>query len=550
MTTHTSAAADHPSVLPVGPLVGTRPLIRLILRRDRIALPIWIGLVALLGVGVGASFVQLYGTAEEVRTVIAETIASPATIAMLGPVYAPNVGALVAWRWTMQGAIVLGLFSLLTVIRHTRVEEEAGRSELLGSAVVGRFAALTAALAVTLGADLVLAAIVAAGLIAVGLPAAGSAALGLSVACVCWVIAAIAGIAAQVSERSGAARGIAGAAFAVLYLMRSFGDIGGADGRLAWLSWLSPFGWARRTRPFAGERWWIFGLFAGAVVLTTAVAYALAARRDLGAGLVAPRPGPAVGAPGLHSPLALAWRLQRGTLLGWTAGFAVVGILFGLLATTVASMLSANPAMAAFLARLGTGSQPGETAFTLFFVAFGPAIAIYAISAVLRLRSEETQGLADAVLGRPVSRLRWMGSHLLVAALGQVVVLAALGLTCGLTYGYGLSSTGREVLRVVAATLAYVPAVWVMGGIAAALFGVAPRLAAGGWVALGVVALLELGRELQQIGPAFYGISPFAHVPKLLAGEAAGWPLLALIVVAVALSLVGLIGFRRRDVNV
>jgi hypothetical protein len=33
---------------------------------------------------------------------------------------------------------MVGLISLLTVIRHTRVEEETGRRELLGSAVVGR----------------------------------------------------------------------------------------------------------------------------------------------------------------------------------------------------------------------------------------------------------------------------------------------------------------------------------------------------------------------------------------------------------------------------
>ena len=37
------------------------------------------------------------------------------------------------------------------------------------------------------------------------------------------------------------------------------------------------------------------------------------------------RLGPAVATPNLNSPLALAWRLQRGTLLAWTVGFAVLG---------------------------------------------------------------------------------------------------------------------------------------------------------------------------------------------------------------------------------
>ena len=49
-------------------------------------------------------------------------------------------------------------------------DEESGRRELLGAAVVGRQAPLTAALAVVLGANLVIAGLIAAGLVAVGLP--------------------------------------------------------------------------------------------------------------------------------------------------------------------------------------------------------------------------------------------------------------------------------------------------------------------------------------------------------------------------------------------
>jgi ABC-2 type transport system permease protein len=33
------------------------------------------------------------------------------------------------------------------------------------------------------------------------------------------------------------------------------------------LPWLSPIGWSRLTRAFAGERWAVFGLAVGAVVV-------------------------------------------------------------------------------------------------------------------------------------------------------------------------------------------------------------------------------------------------------------------------------------------
>jgi len=527
-------------------LTGTGSIIRLILRRDRIALPAWLGIVTLLGVSVAATFVQGYATPAEIQTVIRETASSPATEALLGPVYAPNVGALVAWRWTMQGVIVLGLFSLFSVIRHTRAEEESGHSELIGSTAIGRLAPLSAALIVIFSADLILGLVVAALLIGLGLPAAGALALGLSVAGASWVAAAAAGAAAQVSEHSGTARGIAAAVFILFYMLRSLGDAGGIS--TGWLSWLSPFGWARLTRPFAGERWWLFGLFVLATGLFTILAYVLAARRDFGVGLLPSRMGPAAASPGLRSPLALAWRLQRGTLLGWAAGFAVIGALLGLVATTVSNMLTINPSMQNFFDRLGVGTQPGELVLTLFFVAFGPVIAIYAISAVLDLRNQENDGLADPILAAPVSRLRWMSGYLLVAAIGQAIVLAVLGLTSGWAYGLSQGNIVQEIGRVLGAALAYLPAVWLMGAIAAALFGLLPRLTVGSWAALVVVVFLELFWELQQISRTVYDLSPYAHVPRLLVGQGLDWRFFGLIAVAILLVIAGLAGFKRRDV--
>jgi ABC-2 type transport system permease protein len=142
---------------------GTGALIRLILRRDRIALPIWIVMPALLAVGVASTFTNLYPTAQARQAFAAQVASSPGETALLGPVYAPTLGGLVAWRWLVPGVVVLGLANLFTVIRHTRTDEEAGRRELLGSTVTGRHAPLAAALITTLIADLVAALLVAGG---------------------------------------------------------------------------------------------------------------------------------------------------------------------------------------------------------------------------------------------------------------------------------------------------------------------------------------------------------------------------------------------------
>ncbi len=535
---------------------GTGALIRLILRRDRLALPIWIVMPALLAAGIASTFINLYPTAEAQQAFALQVSSSPAETAMLGRVFSPTLGGLVAWRWIIPGVLVLGLANLFTVIRHTRTDEEAGRRELLGSTVIGRRADLAAVLIVTFVADVVAAFLVAGALVGSGFSAVGSVALGLGVAAAGWTIAALASVAAQLTESAGAAKGIAGATFGLLYLLRAIGAAGASNG-LGWLSWLSPLGWAGEVRAFADERWWILVLFMGATALLFAAAGALANRRDMGAGLLPSRLGSATASPALRSPLALAWRLQRGMLLGWTAMFATYGFLFGFLASVVADQLLANAAMMEFLARLGPGAEPSDVVFTLFLTAFGPVSAIYAIQATLRLRSEELELRAEQVLATSASRLQWAASHLLVVALGSAVVLAALGLTAGLTYGLSSSGTaaspgaavGQELLQMLAATLVYLPALWVLIGLTAALFGLLPRLVSGSWIVLVACLLLELARELELVGQAALDLSPFTHVPRLLLGSASATPLIWLVAAASLLTAAGLAGFMRRDVS-
>ena len=47
-----------------------------------------------------------------------------------------------------------------------------------------------------------------------------------------------------------------------------------------------------------------------------ATAYAVFGRRDFAAGLLADRPGPERAGPALRGSLGLAWRLQRGSVIG------------------------------------------------------------------------------------------------------------------------------------------------------------------------------------------------------------------------------------------
>ena len=150
-------------------LVGTGKLVRLMLRRDRLLLPLWVLVLALLPVYQAAAIDQLYSTPAQLRELYGTVAGTPGLLAILGPVFGATLGALTVWRAGIVYTIA-SLASLLTVIRHTRTDKAAGRRELLGATVVGRNAPLTAALLVTFAANLLLGAVLAAGMMGLGTP--------------------------------------------------------------------------------------------------------------------------------------------------------------------------------------------------------------------------------------------------------------------------------------------------------------------------------------------------------------------------------------------
>jgi polyether ionophore transport system permease protein len=527
-------------------LAGTGGLVRLILRRDRLVLPLWVLVLAILPIQTAAAIDQFYDTPAALQDLYRTVVSTPGLLAMLGPVFGASLGAITAWRAGLVFTVV-GLASLLTVIRHTRTDEEAGRRELLGSTVVGRNAPLTAALLVTFAADLVLGAIVMAGMVGLGLPATGSVAYGLSVTAAGWMFAAVGAVAAQLTEGAGGARGIGLGALGAAFALRAAGDTAGPDSGLGWLSWLSPIGWAQQTRPYAGERWWVFGLALAFMVVLVTAAYALLARRDVGAGILPARLGPAEAAPWLRSPVALAWRLQRATLLSWAAGLAVLGALIGSVADSVGGMASESPQLRDLLERLGGDKALSDAYISGAMAIFALAAAGYAIQATLRLRSEEESQRAELVLATAVGRVQWAVSHLLFGLLGPLVALMAAGLAEGLVYGLVSGDVGGELPRVLAGALVQVPAVLVLSGIAMALFGLLPRMTAVSWAALGLFAFLILLGPLLRLDQWVMDLSPFSHIPKVPGADVTATPLAWLVAITAALVAAGLAGFRRRD---
>jgi len=531
----------------VSTLTGTAKLIRLIIRRDRLRLSIWVIILAVVPITTANAFIGLYPTAESREALTATVGSSPALTSLLGPLYNSSLGGLIAWRVGTIGALFYALMAILTMIRHTREEEETGRRELLGSTVLGRNAPLGAAMTATIGAGLLSAVIVYTGFVGVGLPAAGSIAFGLGFLGVTVAFTGVGALAAQLTDAASTARGIAvgGAGFA--FLLRMAGDSGGEG--LEWMAWLSPIGWFSRLRPFAGEEWWVLGLWLGLATGLTMAAVAIASRRDVGAGAFPPRPGPAAAGNRLSTPFGLAWRLHRGSVIGWTAGLAVLGAVYGATGDSIGDMLEGNPQLLEIIEQIGGEQGLTDALFSTVVGIIALITSAYAIRAVLRLRVEEEGMRAEPVLVTATPRIRWAWSHLVFGVVGPVVILAIAGFLAGATYGAIIGDVGGQVPRVLGAAMVQLPAVWILTGIAMALYGLAPRYVALSWGALVACLILNLLGQILQFPQWSLNLSPFSHLPVFPAENIEALPMVTLLAIAIGLVAAGLIGFRRRDIE-
>ena len=160
-------------------MTGLGTLLRFTLRRERVRIPVYVVVLAALIASTAAQSEQLYPTAASRADYVATVAGNPGLIAMVGPPLAvTSVGGDVAWQWGAFGAVVAALMSMFIVGRHTRGEEQSGRSELVRASVVGRAAPLTAALIVAAVAQLLMGAATALVMVSFDTPAAGSIALG------------------------------------------------------------------------------------------------------------------------------------------------------------------------------------------------------------------------------------------------------------------------------------------------------------------------------------------------------------------------------------
>ena len=527
---------------------GTGSLVRLASRRDRVLIPVSVLALVAFAAGSAQATIDLYPSLASALEIIRPLVENPASVALYGPMTSLTLDSFAVFKTVLLGGVFVCLLAYIVVRRHTRTEEEAGRLELLGAGAIERRSPLTAAVLLGTATVLVTAVLTGASLAAVGLDGRGSVAFAVSwtVMGLSWV--GVTAVAAQLTETTRGTAAISLGALGAAFLLRALGDTAGDDNPARLLTWLSPLGWGQQVSPYGANRLWPLWIGLTAFAVLVALAYRLQERRDLGAGLLASRPG--ASRSSMRTVGALTTRLARGTLVGWGVSAVVIGSVVGSIAANVESLGSSDTTLELLRALSGaTGGQVSlvDVFFTTELHVIAIAVAAMGISVVTRLRTEETSLRAEVLL-TTTSRTGWAVSHLALALASTAVVMALVGLVAGAADGQRSGSVGESVARLVPAALATVPAIWVCVAVALLLVGLAPRATGLAWAAL--ITFLLLSELVPVLGlPAWMtNLSPFGHVPSMPAEEGRLLPLVLLVAVAAAVAAVGLGGLRRRDI--
>jgi len=500
-------------------------LLRQRIRRDWVQLVLWIGSTALLAYSSYAGVSETYGTEQDRVQILAAALANPVILLFRGLPSGSGDGAFIAFLIVPWLCLMAALMSSFLAVRHSRGDEEAGRAEVVAATTAGRTLPTLATIVHGTLANLVLGILVALAFIAVGLPAEGSFLVGTATAGVGVFFVGVGLVAAQLMRTARGANSVTTTVLLTTFLFAGIGNALGTPSddlqsmESTWLTWLSPFGWAENTRAFDENLWWPALLcFAGAIVLFVA-AVALQSVRDVGGAFVPERQGRRDAAPLLSSNTALVWRLTYPSIIGWTIGAAIVGLLATSLASVVDELGSENEAIADVLEQLAGAGSLDEGLMATFFIMVGIFASCCAVQTVVRARQEETHGTAEAVLATPLARVRWLADFLIVGLVAIVIITATAVLFAWLGL---VGSGGKDSLldSAVVAGAGQALAALVFLVLTAVVFVLAPRATiAAGWGLVVVATILGLFGPLFGAPEWTTNLSPFSVTPFLAGGE-------------------------------
>ncbi len=524
--------------------IGTKELLYLYFRRDRFRLFIWILLPVSMLIFHSITMISL-STGKDIISFLSEFNEDVLISAVHGPIMSLDLVGATLWRAASPITLFLGIGVILTVIRHTRTDEETGRAELIRSLRVGRYANLTAAMLLIILSTLLSSLLMTISMKLIGGDVKGILVFGATLFFAGIFYGGVGLLACQLKGSSSGARNIGIIFLGLGLLINILNNMGGGD---TLLRLLSPIAWTRITAPFSDGN--ILGVVYCFVISLVPVfhAYTLSIKRDIGGAIFMDQTGPAEAIPTFNNPLTLAWRTHRGMFMGWLVAVIIIIGAFASISPSMSGSISS-----AFEEIAGGNWMEGMTLDLLFLnimiYILSMFVGLYSLIAINNLKKEEIDGRNEIILDKKIKRKKYMFSFVFAALYGSAVLLIAMGLTGGVVYSVVTNNFGNEFWQVLIMGISKIPAVWILIGIFSIFYGFFPKQTDICWAMWGLFSLLEIAWEGGIIDWSTMQLSPFASSHYTIHVYNLSIPLLIGILLASAvLIFMGLVGYQRRDI--
>ncbi|MCL2653288.1 MAG: hypothetical protein FWD63_05825 [Propionibacteriaceae bacterium] len=521
-------------------------------KRNWLRLVIWaVVTVGMIGF-VADYYLGIFGHDKTAMQGFSDIAAQPPMNWLIGTVSdaaALTLGGAIWSKYWMFGGLMLMIGMLYLTTRNLRGDEDAGRAELMRAYPLGLHSRLAATIWINVVGSAIIGLLcgpVVAPIIAGsdwGGGATGAYAFGLSIAGLAILGVGIGALTNQLAPTNGGANGIGIGVIAVFYVIRLMGDMNNSST----LVWISPIGWGQKVDPWGANRLWPILLQVALAAVCIVIAWVLERRRDLGAGLFAARTGSAHATKFTTTSVGLSLRTQRASIIAWFVGVVIMGDLLGSVVQKMHDLLS-NSTFGG--ADVQSGLVEGVIALMSGIVAL--CITAFGIQSISTVRANEEMGLAEAQLAGPLSRMGWALRRLAVAFALTVLMLLVAGYMMG--YAYQAAANADQTLTMavfIKAVLVYLPAIILLMSVFVLGFGWWPRQSVMvAWIVFGLMFVFMIVGVATKIPQKVLNLMPFQALPAIPLDPMRWTPVLVELGIAIVLMVVGLIGFRRRNVPV
>lgn len=527
---------------------GTGRMLKLLSRQHRLKIILWLTGIIGLSLAVALAYPELYTTQEDIMG-FALTMDNPAMRALIGGNYVIedfNIGAVFASEMLLFSAIAVAIMNILMIKASTREDEETGRLEMIRSLPVGKISYLTASvsmmllvnLTLTVGLTVVLATLGTNNVFTWDSSLLYSAILGLTGLFFTGVTAVF----AQLASTTYGTNVFSFGALFLAYLIRVFGDVQNET-----ISLLSPLGWVTRSEVFVNDHWLPVFVLAVSAVLLIILAFYLHARRDMFAGILPNRPGRSKASTFLKTTPGFVWYLEKGKIIGWFFLIFSLSAAFGGILGELETYFTDMDIIQLFLAD-SSGSNMTEQFTTLLVSIMAVFSIIPSISILHSLRGEEKANRTEHFYTRSISRNKILGTYfslsLLTAVLMQFAISAGLYLTSSQVLDQAMSF--ETLLKT---TFIFLPAMLLIIGLTTLFVGSLPKLTLVSWLYIVFLFITLYVGNLLEMPDWLSSLSVYYHIPEY-PYETIEWGTLWILTgIGVALSVIGFIGYNKRDIE-